>query len=45
MKIMSEISAIEVRFKQSLSEEKKVEVVQGCTGDMYSCLKEWDLLN
>jgi hypothetical protein len=25
-----------VRFKQSLSEEKKVEVVQGCMGDKYS---------
>ena len=36
MKILSEISAVEVRFKQSLSKEKKVEVVQGCTGDNYA---------
>ncbi len=33
---MSEITAVEVRFEQSLSEEKKVEVVQGCAGDEYS---------
>ncbi len=33
---MSAISAVEVRFKLSLSEEKKVEVVQGCTGNKYS---------
>ncbi len=36
MKIMSEKSAVEVRFKQSLSKEKKVEVVQGCAGDNYA---------
>jgi hypothetical protein len=36
MKIMSEISAVEVRFKQSLSKEKKVKVVKGCTGDNYA---------
>jgi hypothetical protein len=36
MKIMSETSAVEVRFKQSLSKEKKVEVVQGCAGDNYA---------
>jgi hypothetical protein len=36
MKIMSEISAVEMRFKQSLREEKKVEVVQGCAGDNYA---------
>jgi hypothetical protein len=33
---MSEISTVEVRFKQSLSKEEKVEVVQGCTGDNYA---------
>ncbi len=36
MKIMSEISAVEVRFKQSPSKEKKIEVVQGCAGDNYA---------
>jgi hypothetical protein len=36
MKIMSAISAIEMRFKQSHSEEKKVEEVLGCTGNKYS---------
>jgi hypothetical protein len=36
MKIMSEISAVEVRFNQSLSKEKKVKVVQGCTGEDYA---------
>jgi hypothetical protein len=36
MKILSQISAVEVKFKQSLSKEKKVEVVQGCVGDNYA---------
>jgi hypothetical protein len=36
MKIISEISAVEVSFKQSLSKGKKVEVVQGCAGDNYA---------
>jgi hypothetical protein len=27
---------VEVRFKQSLSKENKVEVVQGCAGDNYA---------
>jgi hypothetical protein len=36
MKILSEISAVEVRFKHSLIKEKKVEVVQGCVGDNYA---------
>jgi hypothetical protein len=36
VKIMSKISAVEVRFKQSLSKEKKLEVVQGCVGDDYA---------
>jgi hypothetical protein len=35
MKIMSQLSAVEVKFKQTPSKEKKVEVVQGCTGDNY----------
>jgi hypothetical protein len=38
VKLMSEISAVEVRFNQSLTEEKKVEVVQGCAGDEYSLI-------
>ncbi len=33
MKIFSEVSGVGVRFKQSLSKEKKVEVVQGCAGE------------
>jgi hypothetical protein len=33
MKVLAQISAVEVKFKQSLTKEKKVEVVQGCTGD------------
>jgi hypothetical protein len=36
MKILAQISAIEVKFKQSLSKEKKVEVVQGCAGEDYA---------
>jgi hypothetical protein len=36
IKITSEISAVEVRLKQSLSKEKKVEVVQGCAEDNYA---------
>jgi hypothetical protein len=36
MKILSQISAVEVKFKQSLCKEKKVEVVQGCVGDNYA---------
>ncbi len=36
MKSMSQLSAVEVKFKQTLSKEKKVEVVQGCTGDNYA---------
>ena len=33
MKILSQITAVEVNFNQSLSKVKKVEVVQGCAGD------------
>jgi hypothetical protein len=36
LKILAQISAVELKFKQSLSKEKKVEVVQGCTGDNYA---------
>ncbi len=36
MKILAKISAVEVKFKQSLGKEKKVEVVQGCMGDDYA---------
>ncbi len=35
MKIMPKLSPFEVRFKQSLSKEKKVEVVQGWAGGNY----------
>jgi hypothetical protein len=36
IKILSDISAVEVRFKQALSKERKIEVVQGRTGDNYA---------
>jgi hypothetical protein len=36
MKVLAQISAVEVQFKQSLPKEEKVEVVQGCTGDTYA---------
>ncbi len=36
MKIMPQLSAVEVKFKQTLSKEKKVEVVKGCAGDNYA---------
>ncbi len=36
MKILSKISVVEVRFKQALIKERKIEVVQGCTGDNYA---------
>jgi hypothetical protein len=36
MKILSQITAVEVKFKQSLSKKKKVEVVQGCAGEDYA---------
>ncbi len=36
MKILAQISAVEVKFRQSFSKEKKVEVVQGYTGDNYA---------
>jgi hypothetical protein len=35
-KKLAQISAVEVKFKQSLSEDKKVEVLQGCAGDNYA---------
>jgi hypothetical protein len=38
MKILAQVSAVEVKFNQSLSKEKKVEVVQGCTGDNYALI-------
>jgi hypothetical protein len=36
MKILSNISAVEVRFKNTLNEERKIEVVQGCIRDNYA---------
>jgi hypothetical protein len=36
MKILAQISAVEVKFKQSISKERQVEVVQGCKGDNYA---------
>jgi hypothetical protein len=36
LKILAQISAVDVKVKQSLRTEKKVEVVQRCTGDNYA---------
>jgi hypothetical protein len=36
MKILAQISAVEVKFKQSLTKDRKVEVVQGCVGDNHA---------
>jgi hypothetical protein len=36
MKILADISAVEVRFKKALSEERKIEVVHGCAGSDYA---------
>ncbi len=36
MKVMSQLSAVEVKFKQTLSKKKKVEVVKGCARDDYA---------
>jgi hypothetical protein len=36
MKILLDISAVEVRFKQALSKERKIEAVQGYVGDNYA---------
>jgi hypothetical protein len=36
MKILAQISAFEVKFKQSLSNDMKAEVVQRCAGDDYA---------
>jgi hypothetical protein len=36
MIILSGISAVKVRFKKTLDEEIKIEVVQGCAGDNYA---------
>ncbi len=36
MKILPDISAVEVRFKKTLDDERKIEVMQSCTGDDYA---------
>jgi hypothetical protein len=36
MKILSDVSAVEARFKKTLDEERKIEVVQGCVEDNYA---------
>ncbi len=36
MKIILQLSAVEVKFKQTLFIEKKVQIVQGCTTDNYA---------
>jgi hypothetical protein len=34
--MLSDISAVEVRFKKTFNEERKIEVIQGCVGDDYA---------
>jgi hypothetical protein len=36
MKILSDTSAVEMRFKQALSKERKIKIVQACAGDDYA---------
>jgi hypothetical protein len=36
MKILSNIAAVEVKFKKTLNEERKIEIMQGCTGEDYA---------
>jgi hypothetical protein len=36
MKIVSDILAVEVRFKKTLNEERKIEVVQSLVGNNYA---------
>jgi hypothetical protein len=36
MKILSNISVVEVRFKKTLDEQRKIEVVQNCAGGNYA---------
>ncbi len=36
MKILSNISAIEIRFKETLNEERKIKLMQGCAGNNYA---------
>jgi hypothetical protein len=36
MKILSDISAVEIRYKKTLDEERKIEIMQSCAGDDYA---------
>ncbi len=36
MKILSDITVVEVKFKKALNEERKIEVAQACAGDNYA---------
>jgi hypothetical protein len=36
MKLLSDVSVIEVRFKKTLNKERKIEVVQSCAGDNHA---------
>jgi hypothetical protein len=36
MKILSDISTVEVRFKKTLHEDRKTEFVQNCAEDKYA---------
>jgi hypothetical protein len=35
MKILTDISAVEIRYKKTLDEERKIEILQSCAGDNY----------
>jgi hypothetical protein len=36
MKILSDISAVQVRFKKTLNKERKIKIMQSCAGDNYA---------
>ncbi len=36
IKFLSDISAVKIKYKKTLDEERKIEVVQSCTGDSYA---------
>jgi hypothetical protein len=36
MKILSDLSAVDIRFKKPLDNKRKIEVVQGCAGEDYT---------
>jgi hypothetical protein len=36
MKILTDISAVKIRYMKTLDEERKIEIVQSCEGDNYA---------